>query len=411
MPLEVETVSTPADALTLSREATKLHHEKKFEEAEVKYLEALAISDEEPYILRDYGTLLGQTCRYEQAVAALKKALAIEPNDPIINAQLAIGLGKIGDFDGQRLHYERALDISPNAPNTMWNFSLHKLLMREYQEGWEMYQWGVVSGGRTRRTYKPEWDGRPLPKGANLFVWAEQGFGDTIQFIRFFKQLREHVGPKVRITFEVQPQLFCLFQSLPGVDAVVTQQATGSIPYRVFEHVSLMSLPRVLGIVDEKDFWFGAYCKANGLENAGRGGAPAALKVGACWKGNPQHNDDANRSINKDEFLTALSHPNVELIKLVPGENEELKTWRDTARIISQLDLIVTVDTAVAHLAGAMGKRVWLLLPFIPDWRWSLDRDHTPWYPNTRLIRQPKLGDWATALDELAISLSEAASG
>jgi len=517
MALEIQS----ADSFALHAEAHDLHVQGKFSEALDKYEAAIALTPDEPNTLRDYGACLGAVGHYEEAVRVLKMAVAYAPGDARAHCDLAIAFGYLGHFREQKRHYDRALAISPNTPKLLWNMALWYLLHRDYEPGWDLYRWGRLAG-RKIRTLKPEWDGSVICDGKTLFVWSEQGFGDTIQMVRFLKDLRERVGPKVRIVLEVQHDLVRLLTcagttgiapsprlkswaevegvlrtgeeqdrvaGLPSplllsregawppspqfwgdhigvagwVDEVIAENDMGSIPFEdgEYEHVSLMSLAHRLGLCDEAKFWTGPYLGIAGrdthatsspdrtggdahaksrsdppapnnggvsetspqpspwkgegartqpqqpLERKGESTDPWPLpegkgvRVGFCWKGNPAHANDRQRSLPDGAFDSLLTIPGVDAVSLALGEANarEFRDWYDTAITVASLDLVVTVDTAVAHLAGAMGKPVWLLLQYVPDWRWSLGRDTTPWYPSMTIDRQPRPGDWASVLE------------
>jgi hypothetical protein len=267
---------------------------------------------------------------------------------------------------------------------------------------------------------EPPWDGRPL-EGRTLLLHAEQGFGDAIQFIRYLPLAAERGG---RIIIECQAQLQRLFQINAGGSQIV---ASGQPMPDFDSHCPLLSLPWVFGTTLASVPDIVPYLRAD-AENVGSWRQRLAehsqvVKVGLVWSGNPAHKNDRCRSMTLARLAPLAQTRGVRFFSLQKGEaateartpppgmelidwTEELTDFADTAALIAHLDLVIAVDTAVAHLAGAMGKPVWTLLPFVPDWRWLLEREDSPWYPSMRLFRQPFWGDWDSVIERVADELS-----
>jgi len=300
------------------------------------------------------------------------------------------------------------------------NEAVLRLLLGDYRTGWEKYEWRWKSIFAKEREFPAaKWNGEELREGTTLLVHAEQGYGDTIQFARFIPAVCR-LG--VNVVFEVQGELKPLYEKMPGVMVV----GGGEKLPRFDLHCPLLSLPLRLGTTPQTIPPATPYLTAPAERLARwRDRVPGGQKrkVGITWSGNPKLLRDLQRSISLDCLAPVLELPGISFVTLNPAmaANDEEKLARlgnvvhlakqfadfaDTAAAMAELDLIISVDTSIAHLAGALGKPIWILLPYVPDWRWMLDRDDSPWYPTARLFRQPKPGDWdsvvATVRQELA---------
>jgi hypothetical protein len=273
----------------------------------------------------------------------------------------------------------------------------------------------------------PRWDGSPQP-GKTLLVHTEQGAGDAIQFIRFVRQARERVG---KVLLIAPDSLQALFSTAAGVDEI---RGAGDIAEQAFDlHIPLLSLPTDLGTTLETIPNSSPYLQvppdrridlATHLQPA-TCNLPLPLRIGIAWAGSPTQGNDRNRSAHLADFAPLFEVPGIEWHSLQVGEKRAeldalrsthhaslvedwgpmIKDWVDTAAIVSQLDLVISVDTGVVHLAGALGVPAWVLLCYAPDWRWLLARSDTPWYPAARLFRQPRPRDWASVMAEAAAAL------
>jgi Tfp pilus assembly protein PilF len=355
-----------------------------------------------------------QAREFELAVEAYRVAAALAPDRPLIWNNLGKNLRNLGRVDEAVSAYQRALALAPDDPVIHTNFGTALLTGGRLKEGFREYALYRRSGAR-RAGRQSIWRGEPLP-GKTLLIYAEQGLGDTIQFVRYLKLVRERVA---RIVLECQPPLRALLQQSGCADLLIS---SGDAPPPFDAGAALLDLPAIfettLDTVPAKIPYLFASRKVPLPQTpAGR------FKVGLAWAGNPHFPDDATRSMPVNELAPLLKIPGVSFFNLQknfrPGDETFLRSaailnpmdsvqdFADTAAVVAQLDLIVTVDTAVAHLAGALGKPVWLLLPRAADWRWLLDRTDTPWYPTVRLFRQNTLGNWQPVIAEVGAGLKQ----
>lgn len=365
------------------------------------------------------GGVLDRLGRGEEALAAFRTAATLAPATAHALPNLAMGLESAGLVEDALTLHRQAVAANPDSGIAHFNMGVALLRRGQYQEGWREYEWrwrGGVANLRPRFT-EPQWDGGDL-SGRTLLVHAEQGFGDTLQFVRFLGRAAACGG---RVILEVQPALHALLADVAGADLVV---AAGQDlpPFDV--HLPLMSLPGVLDVPPEE---YGAgvpYLRASAaaLDKWRPRLAGNGRKVGLAWSGNPKHKRDRQRSVPAAVLLERLEGAPVQLFSLQKDVRDadmaalaahaitplgaDLADFVDTAAVVAQLDLVITVDTAVAHLAGALGRPTWVLLPFTPDWRWLRGREDSLWYPGMRLFRQSVAGGWDEVVDRVARELT-----
>jgi len=298
------------------------------------------------------------------------------------------------------------------------------MLTGDFDRGWQKIEWGWIAARQrnVKRSFaQPQLFGSHELKGKTVLLHAEQGFGDMIQFCRYVPLVAERGA---RVILEVYEPLRELMGSLPGVAQIVT---TGE-PLPDYDlHCPLLSLPLALGAGSATIQSQTPYMRASPqtvTDWNDRLGPRHRPRIGLAWSGRPSHDNDHNRSMRLSTLLSPLACFDatfVSLLKDVRGDDapvlqdsdvldfgKELKTFADTAALIANLDLIITVDTSVAHLAGALAKPVWILLPFTPDWRWLLDRDDSPWYPTARLFRQDETREWDGVMARVRAALDDA---
>jgi len=425
-------------------------------EAIAAYRKALELGPPSPDVLNNLGLALWNAREFAAAAVAHEKALALQPNFAEVHNNLGNDLLALGRHEDAAAAFERAVGFRPGyrealcnlgnvfvaqnrtdeaiaayrraaadtpSPDTDYNEALAWLLKGDFKQGLPKYEarWATKSSGLQRRNYaQPRWQGEEL-RGRTLLLYSEQGLGDTLQFIRYVPLV---AARGAKIILRVQPPLKNLLGSLPNVACVQTSQ--DDLP--TFDlHCSLLSLPLVFGTElstipatvpylqaprDKVSLW---------REKLAQGEKP---KIGIVCSGNPKHRNDHNRSLPLSAFapLAALVGSPLYVIQkeLNPADtstlarssefidlSRELTQLDDTAAIVANLDLVISVDTSVVHLAGALGKPVWTLLPFAPDWRWMLGKEYSPWYPTMRLFRQPTPGDWVSVFLRVTAALQK----
>ena len=311
--------------------------------------------------------------------------------------------------------YDRAVLVKPDYALARYGRAISLLTAGRLLEGFREYNDWRHHGIKPREFSQSAWHGEFIPD-KTLFLHAEQGFGDAIQHVRFIPQARERTA---KIILECRPELKTLFTYSGCADVVIAYGET--IP--PFDHfTSLASLPGILGVTLPTIPAQVPYLKAPPVRPLPS--APIGhLKIGLAWAGNPSHHNDAARSLRLEELAPLLQVPNTTFYNLqrpVPTRDEtyfqsgiklldlggEVKDFLDTSAVMAELDLVITVDTSMAHLAGALAKPVWTMLPYSPDWRWLLDRADTPWYPTMRLFRQSQRGQWHSVVSQMIEKLN-----
>lgn len=369
------------------------------------------------------GGVLERLNRQDEALAAFETAAKLAPEAEAALPNLAQGLDQVGRDDEALALHRQAVARYPDCAIAHFNMGVALLRRGEFREGWREYQWrwrGGVPKFETRDFGRPEWQGEDIA-GSTLLVHAEQGFGDTLQFVRFLRKATERCA---RVILEVQPALMGLLGQLSGVVDVVTARGQDLPPFDL--HIPLMNLPGVLDLPPSEWGELVPYLRADDCKQAQwshRLRGTARRKVGLVWSGNPSHRADLQRSIPAAVMLGHLTASPVTLFSLQKDVREsdravlaryagqvvdlaaDLIDFNDTAAALAEMDLVITVDTAVAHLAGAMGRPVWLLVASPAEWRWMREREDTPWYPNMRLFRQERRGDWDGVLARVAAAL------
>lgn len=335
--------------------------------------------------------------RYRQADERLRGLLAQEPRDN----EVLHAMGAFRHLFGQEAEAEAALraalDVSPDNARTRLALGGVLLAQGRYAEGWPLFEARHDEQGHTKPGLTfAEWRGEPLA-GKRLLIWPEEGFGDQIQFARFAPWLRER-GAEVGLL--CHPKLYALFEGSLGVNVY---QALGKVEIPDHDYWAMCNSVAGLAGVTVETLPNDPYLRA------GSRATPKGARIGIVSRGNPNHANDANRSLPQAFAERLLALPGA--ISLLP-EDTRAKTFAETAALIDGLDLVVSVDTSVAHLAGAMGKPTWILLPYIgADWRWMRGREDSPWYPSARLFRQPRPGDWESVVKAVEAAAPGALQG
>lgn len=393
----------------------------KHHEASIAVFRRVVASDPDlPQGHYNLGSALRLNGQYQEAVLHLSKAIQLQPDYVDAWNNLALTCKNMGDLDRSLNYFNKALEIDPNYAVSHWNRSFVLFLQGNWEMGWQDFEWRFnVPHWRTiypHRIDGPYWDGEPLP-GQTLLIHDEQGLGDTFQFVRFLPWARQRCE---RLIFETRPELAPLLKNSLGIDELILRSAAEppSVPFD--RYLPLMSLARMVNAHPARMLSTQAYI-APGREivDQWRQRVPLdGFNVGLVWGGRPEHGNDANRSCPLELFSPLFELPGFHFIGLQKGpaaaqtlqiggsdrfENlgDDLESFSDTAGLIQHLDLVLTVDTSVAHLAGAMGRPVWVMIPYIPDWRWGIQGTRTPWYPTMRLFRQQAAGDWRPVIDRI----------
>ncbi len=396
-------------------------------EAIASYDAALAADPRSAQAHNDRAAALNDLGRAAEALAAADRAIALDPALVDAHNNRGVALFTLRRLDEARPCFDQALAIEPEAVEPHMNRATARLLAGDLAGGFAEYRWRWrAAGARHGRpeVAAPDWEGEPLD-GRRLLVFAEQGFGDSLQFVRFVPQV---MALGARVTLLVEPPLVRLFAaSLPGVE-VVSRLPPGAAFDR---QAAMLCLPRLLGVTLDTIPAATPYLAADPAAAAAWARRLAALpgrKVGLVWAGASRREHpaaaaiDARRSLRLAQLAPLAAAAGVQFVSLQVGEpageaqdppgglqlvdwTGELADFADTAALVAGLDLVVTVDTAVAHLAGALGRPVWILSRYDGCWRWLEHRDDSPWYPTARLFRQPAPGDWATPIAELAAAL------
>jgi tetratricopeptide (TPR) repeat protein len=345
----------------------------------------------------NFGRTLTGLERFDEAAAAHARAAALRPGALWAQGGAAALLRNLGRWREAEPYYSRALALGPDDPGLRTSYGHLLLGLGDFARGWPLYESRMDDPGHgsPRLPLQGEWRGEPLA-GRSLLIWPEQGFGDQIQFARFAPMLQ---AAGADVTLVCPPELTGLFSQLPV--RVVEQAGSTTLP--VCDHWTLAaSTPRWLGL-SLNDISGAAYLRApQDRRDRWAGHAPKGA-IGFAWRGRSTHPNDARRSLRSAQPLTAALGEAV--IDLSDGVGED---FADMAALVEQLDLVVTVDTALAHLAGAMGKPCWVLLPWYrQDWRWLQDREDSPWYDSVRLFRQAPGEDWGPVLDRVAAALAD----
>ncbi|QXE86212.1 tetratricopeptide repeat protein [Geomonas nitrogeniifigens] len=394
----------------------------RFPEAEASIEAALALADGLPHLHEALGIVKQVRGDLEGALPCYRRALELDPSLQKARYNLATACKDLGRFQEALSEFREVVRRFPDYADAHWNLAVLLLMTGELPQGWREFSWRFKksSSAPLRRWQEhPAWDGAPL-SGRTILLYGEQGAGDTLQFVRYAPLVAGRGG---RVLVEVQSAgLVELVRGVAGVDEVFA--CGDSIP--PFElQASLMDLPGIFGT----DL-AGIPARVPYLETdparreacATLFPADGTLRVGLAWQGNPAHPNDPNRSLPPERLARLAAVPGVSFYSLQLGARGDLAAllpmidlapnigdYADTAALASRLDLVLSVDTSVAHLAGALGLPVWLLVPFVPDWRWLLDRDDTPWYPTMRLFRQRSRGDWDGVLQRVAQALDQLA--
>lgn len=437
----------------LYQRALNLHHAGKLADAEGLYKTLLSYFPQQVEILSTLGIVLLQQGRSEAGIQQLKKSLSINPNQPAALYNMAVELQKLTLLDealacynqalrlnpqdinalinrGNTLKdlkkyqeaiasFESALALKPNIPSAHWNKALTHILLGEYEQGWSEYEWGWQCGerGEPRKYAQSTWLGEESIAGKTILIHPEQGFGDLIQFSRYVPIL-EKLGAKVIL--EAPVSLVELIRSLSP--SLIVIKAGETLP--AFDIVCpVMSLPLALKTKLKTIPGHTPYLNVNSTKKQywqKKLGEKTKPRIGIVWSGSMTNSIDNNLCARRNIPLAKLKplfelplefhvlqkeirpedQPALESLNQLHSHQDELKDFADTAALIQEMDLVISVCTSVAHLAGALSHETWVMLPYSADYRWMLNEKDSPWYPSIELIRSEKIGDWSDVIDQ-----------
>jgi tetratricopeptide (TPR) repeat protein len=402
----------PGHIEALTNRGVALHDLGRYRDALASHERALALQPDHAAALSNRGVTLHRLGRLDEALASYDRALSLQPEyaDALVNR--GVTLHGLTRFDEALGSYNRAVALHPDHADAHFFGGMSRLLTGDFDSGWIEYEWrkGASTGPSRRDFVQPLWLGGNEIAGKTILLHSEQGFGDTIQFCRYAPLVAARGG---RVILEVEEPLQGLLTGLATTEVV----AKGNRPPDFDLHCPLLSLPRAFRTQLETIPAAVPYLRPPDrdlLKWGARLPPKRRPRIGIAWAGNAKHLRDRERSIDLRDLLPLLDigatfvslqkevraadmttlKESAEIIHL----GHQLENFSDTAAVISHLDLVISVDTAIAHLAGALGRPVWILLTHVPDWRWLLDRDDSPWYPTARLFRQSNSREWDSVI-------------
>jgi Flp pilus assembly protein TadD len=399
------------------------------EECIAAYKLCTEIRPQAPENWLNLGWALGRVQRFDDAAEAYRKATELKPDYSDGFSGLSYSLQNAGRLDEAIVAASKAVELEPHRPVLHGNLGMLLLLKGNFEEGWPEYEWRCQTREWSRdpareRFNHPRWDGSELG-GKRILLHPEQGFGDTIHFVRYASLIAQRGG---KVIVECYPPLDRLLKTVPGVEQVVVcgtplpefdvQSSMMTLPLIFNTRLETIpaNIPYISAAPEDVEKWRARFAQAQ----------KKGLKVGLAWAGQPKHENDKERSIPLMDLAPLASAPGVHFYSLQkefggdqaqnppPGMRlidwtEDIHDFADTAAMMMSLDLIITVDTAIAHLAGALGRPTWVMVPSSPDWRWMTGRSDTPWYPTLRLFRKPGLRQWAPTVQQISRELVELA--
>lgn len=426
----VQTVKPSAENIEAEKhfaQGNELYNQGKLQEAAAEYRECLKFKPDFLRAKYNLGVVLGDLDQYAIAVEWLTQVIEVEPH----HAEAHNSLGYV--YSKQRLlekaveHYGAAVRLDGSYAKARFNLGMNLLQLGQFEQGWAESEWRWKTAEFTPlKCPQPRWQGEDISDKI-LLVHTEQGAGDAIQFVRYIPMAAQRCK---KLVFVCTPALMKLFESVEGIDKIINAGTLGLDEFDVY--LPLMSLPYIFNTTLEtipaeipylrvpKDHQFETLTLPQKK--------PKSFRVGITWAGSPTHKNDANRSCKLEDFLPILELASqmsqLEFYSLQKGDriadlrhlpseikvhdlNEILDTYADTAIVMQQLDLVISVDTSVVHLAGALGRPVWTLLCYNPDWRWLVEGEETPWYPTMQLFRQPYPQDWQSVFQQVQQTLAE----
>jgi hypothetical protein len=373
------------------------------------------------------GWALANAGRHAEAEALVRPYLATGSGPIALWRLMAAALRPQGRIAETRVIQEMLTAHAPGDLTARYDLAETLLLLGEFERGWREYRHRYSLAHTAiieRKVQLPRWNGQPIP-GKTLLIHDEQGYGDTFQFMRMVPWAKAASG--ARVILEVNAETYSLAQRTAGFDDVVMR---GALPPQFDMHCEMMSLPMIMGLKLADLPGAIPYMSADPARvekwRERLAGLPRPL-VALVWAGRPTHGNDANRSMSLAQ-LAPLAQTGATFVAIQKGPasaqageppagmplvslSDEIADFEDTAAILSVVDLLISVDSSPVHLAGALGRPVWVMLPFVPDWRWLMERNDTPWYPSMRLYRQGARGDWGGVMQAMARDLAALCAG
>ncbi len=392
----------------------------RLDEAITNFRRAISIRPHYAEAHYNCGSALAEHQKLDEAFICYRRAIAIKPDYAEAHNNLGITLQEQGRIVEATASYSRAIELKPDYAEAHFNRSLISLLKASFKDGWQEYEWRLQTKSYAQRSFlQPMWDGSPL-KDKTILIHSEQGIGDNIQFVRYLPMVQALGG---RVIFECLPELVQLLKHCAGIDTIISKDPSGNLSEQFDVHMPLLSIPRVFDTIPSN----GPYIMPDSIRVMKWRNLleinEKSIKIGLVWASSPENKKlYLKKSCKLNHFETISEIPGLSFYSLQKGPasteihdapnnmkiinlDNELKDFADTAAVIANLDIVISVDTSVAHLAGAIGKPVWTLLPFVPDWRWLLERDDSPWYPSMRLFRQTKMYEWDGVFEQVKESL------
>ena len=408
----------------LTNVAVLYQAKEEYDKAEATFKQVLKMDSEHTGCLNNLAVFYQLLGNYDKAIPLIEKALKKNPDNTKWLSNIAVCYLTKGDFIRSKKYLKKAIKLLPNYQPALLNMSMIHLLHGDFAKGWPLYESRKENKqhvgmnkfiGKIKNAV--EWDGKASLKNKNILLVKEQGFGDYIFFIRFAEKLHQ-LGATVFLDCPVK--LKRLFSNLTFIKGYYQESI------KVDYYIPIMSLAYKLGVNEKTIPNVVPYLFANKLKvkKMSRHVNHASLNIGLAWAGSRTNVNDINRSMKLSSLLPLFDNCNVSLVNLQIDNrlndidekifNErfinvvnDIEDFADTAALIKNLDLVISVDTAVAHLTGALGIDCWVMLPHVPDWRWQLDKNYSPWYPQMKLFRQVKLGDWQFVIEQIRERLDE----
>jgi tetratricopeptide (TPR) repeat protein len=390
------------------------------------YREAVRLDPTNALVRGSFAGVLDHYSRFDDAIVEARRALRFDPRSAVALKNLSIASGALARLEQEEEVLQLARTYHPKDAELELQMGFYKLRAGDYAAGWPLYEARLrvesdLPKVRASTAQRPRWDGGPFP-GKTLLVFGEQGFGDNIMVARFYPELKALGG---NVVLEVRPALTGLLSRAPGLDAVLALNETREPPMPYDLWISSMSVPFALGVDPHAREAPARYLEpaAESVAYWRERTAPyRGRKIGIAWSGNPQHKNDHRRSIPIELVHRLVDTPGTTFfsLQLSPGWGpeqrkpsalvdftEELLTFDDTAGLADCMDLVISVDTSVAHVGGALGKPTWILVPYLAEWRWGLGGERSAWYPSAVILRQSKPGDWRGLVARVRERLTE----